>query len=232
MKHALAVLIGFLRRPGRFSLWGYPREEALERLAKAKAGWVLDLGSSGDFLGEHVIALDLNPYPGVDLVANAECLPFGNQVCEGVWMNALLEHVAFPKKVLEEARRVLKPGGWVYAEVPFLQGEHDAPGSDFRRWTREGLRQLFEDWEIDWVDVSSGPFSALAYQLRSCLSLLTSFGSDTLYRVLHEAVWSYVVWPIHFLDIFFRTHPRAREHAFGFAIMARRKETGAGHHAG
>jgi SAM-dependent methyltransferase len=137
-------------------------------------------------------------------------------------MEAILEHVPNPLQVLAESDRVLKPGGWLYCEVPFLQGEHAAPG-DYRRWTQEGLLQMFHSWRVDWIEAASGPFSALAYQLRSCLAIMTSFGSDFLYRILFEAVWGYVVWPIKFLDACFGWHPRSQSHAFGYALMVRRK---------
>ncbi len=218
VKHAVAVFISCFRRPGRFSIYNYPRQAALSRLKSAKDGVILDIGCGTRKLSEDVIAVDLNPGKFVDVAANAEHLPFEKETCDGIWMEALLEHVAHPSKVLAEAARVLKPGGWLYVEVPFLQGEHAAPG-DYRRWTQQGLLQLFEPWKVDWIDISSGPFSALAYQLRSCLSIMTSFGSNLVYRVMNEAVWSYVVWPIKFLDVVCRRFPYSNAHAFGYAVM-------------
>ncbi len=165
----------------------------------------------------------------MDVVADAEALPFEDGSCEGVWLEAVLEHVARPDVALREARRVLKEGGWLYCEVPFLQGEHAAP-SDYRRWTRQGLRQLFDDWEIEWLEPASGPFSALAYQLRVCLAALTACGSNRLYGLLFGTLWAYVVWPVKFLDVFVRRNAFASAHAFGWALMARkpaRKAAGA-----
>ena len=83
--------------------------------------------------------------------------------------------------------------------------------------------QLVDEWHVEWFEAASGPFSAFAYQLRSCLALFTSFGSDFLYRVTFEAIWGYVVWPIKYLDVFFRNHPRAIGHAFGYAVMLKKK---------
>jgi len=222
IKHAIAVFVGFFRRPGRFSVFHYSRNKALERLQTASKGRVLDIGCGSRKLSPRVISLDLYPGPYVDLVADASRLPFADGECDAVWMDALLEHVPDPERILNEASRVLKDTGWIYCEVPFLQGEHSAPG-DYRRWTRQGLLQLFEGWDLEWIESSSGPFSALAYQLRSCLSLLTCFGSDLLYRIMFEAVWSYVVWPIKLLDACVRCDPRAAAHAFGYAIMVRKK---------
>jgi SAM-dependent methyltransferase len=57
---------------------------------------------------------------------------------------AVLEHVDNPHKVISEFYRVIKPQGYVVASVPFLQPEHKVP-TDFRRYTRDGLKLLFEE---------------------------------------------------------------------------------------
>lgn len=222
IRHAIAVGVGFFRRPGRFSLYHYARDPAFERLNKAKGQRVLDLGSGAFRIAEHVTTIDLLPKKGVDVVADVCRLPFRDNTCDGIWMGGLIEHVPEPSELIRECQRVLKPGGWLYCEAPFLYGEHNAPG-DYCRWTRQGLSRLFPGWEIEWVTDVTGAFSALACQLRVCLSLLTSFGSDLLYRIMHEAVWSYVVWPIKQLDVFFRHHPRATTHAVGYGIMVRKR---------
>ena len=220
--HRLAVALEFLRRPGRFSMIHYPRNEALERLRQNRKMKVLDLGCGSRHLSDHVVGVDLVPERGVQVLADAAYLPFRDASCGGVWADALLEHVEDPEKILLEVRRVLKSKGWFYCEVPFLQGEHLAPG-DYRRWTRAGLLQLFKNWDLEWVTPSSGPFSALAYQSRVCLSIMTSFGSDKLYRLLFEALWGYFVWPLKWLDICFAGNGRSQSHAFGYAVMASKK---------
>ena len=182
---------------------------------------MLDLGSGIHRISKEVIAVDFFPQKGVDVVADVFCLPFAQGACDGIWMGGLIEHVPDPQRLIEESRRILKPGGWLYCEAPFLIGEHNAPG-DYFRWTRQGLSRLFEGWEVEWAGDVIGAFSALAYQLRSCLAILTSFGSDHLYRILHEAVWSYVVWPIKFLDRLFGWHPRAKAHAAAYGILVRK----------
>ena len=170
LKHAIAVVAERFRKPGRFSIFQYDRRKAISRLQPFPKGVILDLGCGSRELPFSVIAVDLVPNPNVSVVADACKLPFADKQCDGVWMDALLEHVVDPIAVLEEAARVLKDNGWVYCEIPFMQGEHSAP-HDFRRWTRQGLIRLFDGWRIEWIKPSAGPFSALAYQLRSCLSL-------------------------------------------------------------
>jgi SAM-dependent methyltransferase len=54
---------------------------------------------------------------------------------------AVLEHVENPEEVVPELYRVLKPGGHLVIEVPFLQPEHKVP-TDFQRYTKDGLVRL------------------------------------------------------------------------------------------
>ena len=222
VKHFFAVSIEGLRRPGRFSVAGYPRENALRYIEQG--GLILDVGCGTRKLSEDVIAIDLTPGDCVKIVGDACHLPFADESCDGVWLEAVLEHVPDPRAVLTEIQRVLKPHGWLYLEVPFMQGEHAAPG-DYQRYTKQGFEQLLkEDWQFEWFQMAAGPFSALAYHLRSCLSMITSFGNDKLYRATFEAVWGYVVWPIKWLDYLFKDHPRAHAHAFGYAMMLRKSK--------
>ncbi len=54
---------------------------------------------------------------------------------------AVLEHVENPEEVMAELYRVLRPGGHLVLEVPFLQPEHKVP-TDFQRYTRDGLERV------------------------------------------------------------------------------------------
>lgn len=54
----------------------------------------------------------------------------------------MLEHVDDPFKCAGEIARVLKPGGILYIDLPFLQPEHGYPRHYFNA-TREGLKRLF-----------------------------------------------------------------------------------------
>lgn len=54
---------------------------------------------------------------------------------------AVMEHVDNPEEVVPEMLRVLKPGGHLVLEVPFLQPEHKVP-TDYQRYTKDGLARL------------------------------------------------------------------------------------------
>jgi SAM-dependent methyltransferase len=65
---------------------------------------------------------------------------------------AVLEHVENPEEVVPELFRVLKPGGHLILEVPFLQPEHKVP-TDFQRYTKDGLMRLVEHHGFRVVEV-------------------------------------------------------------------------------
>ncbi|MBI3663826.1 MAG: class I SAM-dependent methyltransferase [Acidobacteria bacterium] len=50
--------------------------------------------------------------------ANAEALPFADDAFELVVWGEMIEHVAYPEKVLGEIRRVLRPGGHLVLSTP------------------------------------------------------------------------------------------------------------------
>ena len=112
-----------------------------------------------------VIATDVYASPNTCLLADAHLLPFRNEAFDGVWITAVLEHVLEPHVVVEQIYRVLKPGGLVYAETPFMQQVHEGP-HDFTRFTRSGHRWLFRKFDQIDTGVMGGPASALVWSIR------------------------------------------------------------------
>ncbi len=113
-------------------------------------GRVLDVGCGSQRL-RRLLGRDAE-YVGVDLYGRnvdvkvdiaMEQYPFPDSSFDYAICNAVLEHVADPLFVMQEIRRVLKPGGTIYVSVPFLQPYHADP-EDYRRYTRVGLAQLLE----------------------------------------------------------------------------------------
>ena len=58
-----------------------------------------------------VIATDIQKGPGLDVVADAQKLPFGPASISNVIMVDVLHHIEYPILFLREAERVLRPGG-------------------------------------------------------------------------------------------------------------------------
>jgi SAM-dependent methyltransferase len=77
-------------------------------------GPVLDIGSGTAHIKEFrpdIVSTDILSFPGIDVVADAHRLPFADQRFAGVVMLDVLHHLERPIEFLNEAARVLRPGG-------------------------------------------------------------------------------------------------------------------------
>jgi ubiquinone/menaquinone biosynthesis C-methylase UbiE len=104
----------------------------------------------------------------VDLICDAHNLPIKSNIFDVVVIQAVLEHVLEPKKVVNEIYRVLKVNGLVYAETPFMQQVHEGK-YDFTRWTLNGHNFLFKDFKLLKFGAIGGPFLSLAWSLKYAL---------------------------------------------------------------
>ena len=99
-------------------------------------------------------------------------MPLQSNSFDGVWIQAVLEHVVEPSKVVSEIYRVLKTHGIVYAETPFMQQVHEG-AYDFTRYTVLGHRYLFKDFEMIGIGGNKGPELVLAWAFRYFVWALT-----------------------------------------------------------
>ncbi|MDX3451821.1 class I SAM-dependent methyltransferase [Streptomyces sp. ME02-8801-2C] len=107
-----------------------------------------------------VIGFDIVASPMTQFVADAHQVPLPSASVDAVLVQAVLEHVLDPALVVAEIHRVLRDGGLVYAETPFLQQVH-AGAYDFTRFTASGHRYLFRRFE----ELAAGPVAGPGTQL-------------------------------------------------------------------
>lgn len=125
--------------------------------------------------------IDIYPSKTTDYVADAHYLPFVDGAFDGVWIQAVLEHVANPQLVVKEIHRVLADSGIVYAETPFMQQVHEG-AYDYQRFTVLGHRYLFRSFDTLDIGGNKGPGVALSWSIRYFLWGLTR--SRSLARIL------------------------------------------------
>lgn len=118
-----------------------------------------------------LVGTDVYASDNTTLVCDAHELPFADESFDGVIIQAVLEHVLDPARVAAEIHRVLRPGGLLYADTPFMQQVHEG-AYDFTRFTMSGHRWLFRKFvELD-SGVVGGPGIALLWSIRYFLRSL------------------------------------------------------------
>ena len=133
-------------------------KKALSTLGKKLQGIILDVGA-GTGYGARFLDPNKTKYiptdiPGgrnpedslitkitekIKIYCSCYELPFSKDRIDGIMMISVLEHLENPRIALNEAYRILIPGGHIIVAVPFAFPVHGFP-MDFHRWTREGLK--------------------------------------------------------------------------------------------
>ncbi len=131
----------------------------------------------------------------VDFVSDAHFLPIQNEFYDGVLIQAVLEHVVDPPKVVSEIKRVLKDNGVVYAETPFMQQVHEG-AYDFNRYSPLGHRYLFKKFEMIRLGGLGGPEIVLAWSIRY---FVWSIVRSRLIGKLFGLIFSVLLRPFSFL---------------------------------
>ena len=155
-----------------------------------------------------VICTDIMPGPGVDIVADAQDMPqIASESADCILLVDVLEHLPSPQKAIDEAFRVLKPGGIIYVGIPFIFVYHRDP-EDFGRLSVPGLEFLCSRFERIASRSNRGPASTFCDLLIRFLGILLSFNSEALYTVVvYFGKWT-LFW-VKYFDIFIAHYPTA-----------------------
>lgn len=132
-----------------------------------------------------IVAFDIYKSEYCQFIADGHSIPLLDGTVDGVLIQAVLEHVLNPQLVVDEIHRVLRPGGLVYADTPFMQQVHEGP-YDFTRFTESGHRYLFRRFEVR----SSGAVGGLGTQLHWSLFY---FGRG-IHRHVGQLLWMVFFW--------------------------------------
>jgi SAM-dependent methyltransferase len=148
----------------------YLSDEHIARVPNMVAEWgaqahILNVGGGMQSYAPNVVNIDVMRTETTNLLADAHTLPFKDASFDAVVAIAVYEHLARPWEVTEEIERVLKPGGHLYVEAPFLAPYHADP-DDYYRYTIPGLRSMFRNFVEQETGVCNGPGSMLTWTLR------------------------------------------------------------------
>jgi SAM-dependent methyltransferase/uncharacterized protein YbaR (Trm112 family) len=155
--------------------------------------WLDERLGAGDTV--RVVYSDIDVDADVDLFCDGHDLPFVDGAFDAVVTTAVLEHVLYPERVAAEIHRVLKVGGLLYSELPFIQQVHEG-AYDFTRYTLSGHRRLFNGFtEID-AGMVAGPGTALVWSIENFGLAFTA--SPVLRKVAKALVRLGFAWLKHF----------------------------------
>jgi SAM-dependent methyltransferase/uncharacterized protein YbaR (Trm112 family) len=230
-RSAMDALAEWLRPEDR--LWSRASQLTIGKLIHdvPPTGVILNIGSARErvlrqaFAGREVVKVGFPSRGGIDLYGDALQLPVRSGSVDLLMSSSVMEHLSDPERAASEQFRVVKDGGRVYAEIPFIRGYHMIP-ADYQRYTLSGIQRLFEraGFETLEADVCSGPFTALALCVQDCRVRLPRWSR---LPALVEAALRRLIHPIKYLDRIVEGRKWARICACNF-YYAGRKPPGAG----
>jgi uncharacterized protein YbaR (Trm112 family)/SAM-dependent methyltransferase len=148
-------------------------------------------------------------------------IPLTSNSADLVFSSSIIEHVYNPERAVAEMFRILKPGGLVYTEIPFMRAYHMIP-VDYQRYTISGIQQLFSRHGFSLVDkgICSGPFTGFVLFIIDFFTGLLQFNS-TLSAIVILGL-AILLHPIKYLDRLFEDSGWAEISACNFYYLGRK----------
>ena len=130
--------------------------ELLARNLPPGEGQILELGSGAGYCAQFIprlITSEAIPCSEVQMVADAQRLPFADRSLRAILMTNVLHHIPDVRRFFAEASRCLRPGGKILMIEPWLTS-----------WSRFIYKRLHEEAFLpdaaDWPFTSTGPLSS------------------------------------------------------------------------
>jgi uncharacterized protein YbaR (Trm112 family)/SAM-dependent methyltransferase len=149
------------------------------------------------------------------IIFDGHDIPFASETFDAVIIQAVLEHVLDPYKVVQEIHRVLKKEGIVYAETPFMQQVHENE-FDFTRFTLGGHRRLFRYFKEVSSGMVCGPGMALAWSIDR---FFDSFSKSKAMVLFRKGILPFFIFWLKYFDYYFLKKPGASDNASGVYFM-------------
>jgi SAM-dependent methyltransferase len=167
-----------------------------------------------------VIETDVGWGPRTQLICDGHDLPFQDGSVDGVVVQAVLGAVVDPFRCVNEMHRVLKDGGLVFADTPFMQ-QVVGREYDFMRFTRLGHRRLFRRFRECDSGMTSGPGAALAW---SAKFFLTSFARGRATRAALSGLGRVALFWLKYFDYLLVRRDPASDAAGSFYFFGEKSQ--------
>lgn len=170
---------------------------AIDHILKAQpAARILIIGAGDTVFPGNVTYTDVAFGKHVTCIADAHDLPFLDCSFDACIACAVLEHVVDPQRCVAEIIRVLQPGGYVYAETPFMQPVHMG-AHDFTRFTYLGHRRLFRQFDEIQSGMCGGPGTSAGWVLRQAIGATSS--RPAVIKIL-KLIGLLITYPFRWID--------------------------------
>ncbi len=152
--------------------------------------------------GHDYMTLDIDPETKPSVVGDAHDMPFKDNSFDAVLHIYVFEHLHNPQKAASEIYRVLKPGGYMLAVVPFIHPYHARKGGyrDYWRFSKDGLEVLFNDFaEIEMFKIgryfrAAIGFSPFLWRAKKIMELLAYLLDRVLVKESRNTTAGYIVF--------------------------------------
>jgi SAM-dependent methyltransferase len=179
----------FFRKAYVRRLYGEWYNSFAAEIQSVPRGRYLEIGSGGGFLKSvfpEVITSDILPFPKMDMVFNAEQIPFRNEELACIMMLNVFHHIHRPYLFLREAERTLVPGGKILMIEPansifsrfIYKNFHHEPFQGDRDW----LENEFQGLQIEEIRYHT-PFRYLITGGMATVQLLPAFTFDLITKL-------------------------------------------------
>lgn len=190
--------------------------------AQSDNAFILNIGSGIDRLAPNVKNLDIIEGPTVDYVGSAEHIPLNDESVDFIITQEAFEHIKNPIKAIDECFRVLKKGGLIYFQVPFIIGYHPGP-TDFIRFTKEGVEDFLNNagFEIKKLEISVGGATGY-YRISVEFFAILFSGPIKFIYMPAKGIFSLLLYPLKYLDFWFNLSEQRDRISGGYYAVAKK----------
>ncbi len=141
--------------------------KAVQVCAPKFSGHLLDVGCGSKPYRKFLLDNKyINQYTGLDIYTaivyddnvkpdytwDGTTMPFSDNSFDTLMATEVLEHCPDPHLVINEMKRVLKPGGLIFFTVPFLWNLHEVPHDEYR-YTPFALQRILKECGMNEIEL-------------------------------------------------------------------------------